>query len=70
MKVKIPKDVLNSMKLTNGRSRSTMWIAGFYMGMFMMSPNDPNEKKRHLCPIPKDKEPSFLMECEVVKIIK
>lgn len=70
VKVKIPKDALSLMKKTTKYAQSTMWIAGVIMGEFMLSPDSPDEKKRRLVLLPESKEPSFLLNCEVVKILK
>ena len=70
VKVKLPKDILKSMQNYNKNARSTMWVAGFYMGAFMLSKDSPDEQTRILCPMPESKKPSFLLNCEVVKILK
>lgn len=69
VKVKLPKDIVASMKAFSN-AKSTMWIAGNIMGEFMLSPDNPDEKSRKLVPFPENTQPSCLLSCEVVKVLK
>lgn len=69
VKVILPDDVLKAFKAYAGGTRK-MWIVGYTMGDFFLSPNMPSKKgSRRLYPIPIGILPNQILNWEVDRVL-
>jgi hypothetical protein len=67
VKVKLPSEVLKDFKNYMGGEQE-MYIIGFTMGDFFLSPQPKSIKERRLYPLPPHIEASNILDWEVVEV--